>query len=425
MPGRPVDKTIVPLESVTITKAQRRKNGKVGLLKKMDIVSISRLERSVIDNDVPLFNSIIRKVASDAKTMPTKTHPSDEEDTKFTMQLTPLHLACSKGHGEIINEIFKHEFLTTVHLGTVDTEADVHTNEITESNQDYEKHNLLRQAIQAKHSETSYAWKARTIPGISITDFNCVGWYKSCQEVGINVLNDFKNDGSVLHEWKWRETSLLHVLARQGCKNIIKVLVDGGEHLNFVDTITEVTPLMYALCYENVDVVETLISHNQLNKADPTKRCNLPGISENISPIECATESKNTRLVNMISLAIADHNKDLEGKAEDSDNSHQLDKTKEVQENHSTQQKVSTNDSADTEVLEDAIELPTSETLHNGNSNANTITTEAKVDLTKKMSTDYSSSNTIGKPSITQNAYIYTVYDTCNSYHISILPFKV
>ena len=42
---------------------------------------------------------------------------------------------------------------------------------------------------------------------------------------------------------------------------------------------------------------------------------------------------------NMISLAIADHNKDLEGKAEDSDNSHQLDKTKEVQENHSTQQK--------------------------------------------------------------------------------------
>ena len=197
---------------------------------------------------------------------------------------------------------------------------------------------------------------------------------------------------------------MLHVLARQGCKNIIKVLVDGGEHLNFVDTITEVTPLMYALCYENVDVVETLISHNQLNKADPTKRCNLPGISENISPIECATESKNTRLVNMISLAIADHNKDLEGKAEDSDNSHQLDKTKEVQENHSTQQKVSTNDSADTEVLEDAIELPTSETLHNGNSNANTITTEAKVDLTKKMSTDYSSSNTIGKPSITQNS---------------------
>ena len=102
-----------------VTKAQRRKNGKVGLLKKMDIVSISRLERSVIDNDVPLFNSIIRKVASDAKTMPTKTHPSDEEDTKFTMQLTPLHLACSKGHGEIINEIFKHEFSTTVHLGTV------------------------------------------------------------------------------------------------------------------------------------------------------------------------------------------------------------------------------------------------------------------------------------------------------------------
>ena len=68
------------------------------------------------------------------------------------------------------------------------------------------------------------------------------------------------------------------------------------------------------------------------------------------------TESKNTRLVNMISLAVADHNKDLEGKAEDSNNSHQLDKTKEVQENHSTQQKMSTNDSADTEVLEDAIE---------------------------------------------------------------------
>ena len=85
----------------------------------MDIVSVSRLERSVIDNDVPSFSSIIHKVASDAKTTPTKTHPSDEEDTKFLMQLTPLHLACSKGHVEIINEIFKHEFSTTVHLGTV------------------------------------------------------------------------------------------------------------------------------------------------------------------------------------------------------------------------------------------------------------------------------------------------------------------
>ena len=124
-------------------------------------------------------------------------------------------------------------------------------------------------------------------------------------------------------------------------------MVDGGEHLNCVDTITEVTPLMYALCYENVDVVETLISHNQLNKADPTKRCNLPGVSENISPIECATESKNTRLVNLLSLAIADHNKDLEGKTEDSDNSHKLDKTNGVQESLSTQLKVPTNDSVD------------------------------------------------------------------------------
>ena len=102
-----------------VTKAQRRENGKVGLLRKMDIVSVSRLERSVIDNDVPSFSSIIHKVASDAKTTPTKTHPSDEEDTKFLMQLTPLHLACSKGHVEIVNEIFKHEFSTTVHLGTV------------------------------------------------------------------------------------------------------------------------------------------------------------------------------------------------------------------------------------------------------------------------------------------------------------------
>ena len=69
--------------------------------------------------------------------------------------------------------------------------------------------------------------------------------------------------------------------------------------MNGVDTLTEVTPLMYALCYEKEDVVKSFINGSEINQADLEKRCNLPGVSDDISPLECANESKNKK-VNII-----------------------------------------------------------------------------------------------------------------------------
>ena len=93
-------------------------------------------------------------------------------------------------------------------------------------------------------------------------------------------------------------------MARKGVNQIIQLLVDGGEYLDRADTLTEVTPLMYALCYEKLDVVKTLLFENAVNKPDLEKRCNLPGISDDISPLECAKESKNNQLISLISKAL-------------------------------------------------------------------------------------------------------------------------
>ena len=168
----------------------------------------------------------------------------------------------------------------------------------------YDKVHLLNQARLARRSSKASMWKEQIIDGVSMDDLGNNAWLKTCQELSVDTLQEF-GGGEFLQEWNFRHTSLLHFSARRGATGLIRALIRGGDPVNLPDTKQEVTPLMYALCYEQVDSVQALLEGG----ADPFLSCPLPGISDDISPLKCATETKNADLKQLIESAISENKK--------------------------------------------------------------------------------------------------------------------
>ena len=87
----------------------------------MDEILITHIENAVIRNDVDLFQNAVQEISKQTKTTPPKRGEGNDatEDTKFIINVTPFHLAASKGFTKIIKEIIKNEFVPKLNLGSI------------------------------------------------------------------------------------------------------------------------------------------------------------------------------------------------------------------------------------------------------------------------------------------------------------------
>ena len=194
-------------------------------------------------------------------------------------------------------ELYHHYF---EHIDESKTSSDTMADKPTDlASRNYEKIQLLRDARKAAKLGKQSMWKEKTVDGVSMRDLPSIGWMNGYSSSTFSLSEDFGTE-ELLVSWKWRETTLLHLAARRGATNTVKLLLHGGDPTNVPDHRTQVTPLMYALCYERSGITKLLLDYG----ADPTLACSIPGVSDNITPLQCATETKNGELIQHIRTAL-------------------------------------------------------------------------------------------------------------------------